>query len=360
LNRTRKLLALGAVALAAPALIAGCGDDDSGDEDPSEILRTALTQESEFDSGVLNIALDGSVEGATGGSIEAEVTGPFQSGAEGEPPEVQLDATADVAVQGVPEVPAGLSLNFEGGFALTDDSLFVTSQGTTYEASPQLYNQISPLLETASDPREATEEDPESADALIEGLSNLENEGTEEVDGEELTHLAGDLDFAALAEQSGAPVPPQVTAAFENITASLDFFVADDDTFRRVDIAFGLDEISAIAGAEAAGVEAVNFTLSVGISDVGSEQTIEAPTGAEPLDELLRQFDTSEAEILEALQGGLAPGLGGLGVEPEEFEIEPGEDPGLGDPGGAAADPQVQECIAQAENPDQIIECLNQ
>ena len=44
MNRTRKLLAACAVALAAPGLVAGCGDD-GGDEDPAELLRTALSQD---------------------------------------------------------------------------------------------------------------------------------------------------------------------------------------------------------------------------------------------------------------------------------------------------------------------------
>ena len=40
MNRTRKLLALRAIALAAPATLAACGDDEGGDEDPAELLRT--------------------------------------------------------------------------------------------------------------------------------------------------------------------------------------------------------------------------------------------------------------------------------------------------------------------------------
>jgi hypothetical protein len=350
-NRTRKLLATGAAALAASALAAGCGGDDGGDEDPAELLRTALTTETEYDSGVVNIGLNGAVEGTTNGSIDASVTGPFQSGAEGEPPELQLDANATVDAEGIPNVPTGVSFDFSGGFALADDSLFVTFQDTTYEASQQLYSQISPLLETASNASDATQEDPESADQLIESLSNLENEGTEDVDGEELTRISGDLDFPALAEESGQAIPPEVAGVFENITASLDFLVGDDDTFRGVEVAFGIDELPAEAAAS--GVEAVNFTFSVGISDAGSEQTIEAPTDTQPLDQLLREFGTSEQEITQALSGALIPGLGS-GISPG------GEIPGLGDPGGQAADPQVQECIQQAADPDEIIDCLNQ
>ena len=76
MNRTRKLLAACAVALAAPALVAGCGDD-GGDEDPAELLRTALSQDTEYESGVVNVGLEGSLEGVTSGSINADISGPF-------------------------------------------------------------------------------------------------------------------------------------------------------------------------------------------------------------------------------------------------------------------------------------------
>ena len=87
LNRTRKLLAACAVALAAPALIAGCGDD-GGDEDPAELLRTALSQDTEYESGVVNVGLEGSLEGVTSGSINADISGPFSSGGEAQVPEL--------------------------------------------------------------------------------------------------------------------------------------------------------------------------------------------------------------------------------------------------------------------------------
>jgi hypothetical protein len=353
LNRTRKLFALCATALVVPALIAGCGGDDGGDEDPAELLRTALTTDTEYESGVLNIGLDGSISGTTSGSIQADVTGPFQSGGEGAPPELDLDANATISAEGIPELPAGsFSFDFEGGFALADDSLFVTYQDTTYEASQRLYSEISPLLESASSASETTQADPESADEFVNSLSNLSNEGTEDVNGEEMTRVSGDLDFANLVEQSGQAIPPEVASVFENLSLSIDFLIAGDDTVRGADVSFALDELPAEAAAS--GVEGVDFTFSFSISDAGGEQTIEAPTDTQPLDELLRQFNTSEAEIAQALSGALVPGLGGSGLG------QAGEIPGLGTPGGSASDPQVQECIAEAKNPDEIVACLDQ
>lgn len=345
MNRTRKLFAVCALALAGTGLVA-CGGDD-GDEDPAEVLREAAGQEVQYDSGVINFSLDGSLEGSTSGSIDADVTGPFQAGSEGTTPEVQLDATASVQAEGE-QIPVGsVNFDFDGGFALADDSLFVTYQDTTYEASPKLYNQISPLIEAAESADDTTQ-DPESTEALIDSLENLENEGTEEIDGVEATHVSGDLDFASLVEQQegAAALPEEATQIFENISMSLDFFVAEEDqTFRQVDVGFSVGEIPQL---QAQGVDGLDFTFSAGISDPNSEQTIEAPTDTQPLDELLQQFGTSESELIRGLEGGLVPsGIGGI----------PGAG-GTGTPGGTAADPEVQECIANAQDADAITECL--
>jgi hypothetical protein len=351
LNRTRKLLAACAVALAAPALIAGCGDD-GGDEDPAELLRTALSQDTEYESGVVNVGLEGSLEGITSGSINADISGPFSSGGEGEPPEIDLSATADVTAEGIPGLPGGsFSFDFSGGLALTDDSVFVTYDDTTYQASQRLYEQISPLLESAESAGETTQ-DPESADAFVNSLSNLENEGTEDIEGESVTHVSGDLDFAALAEQGAeSGGVPFDAAQLEGLTSTVDVYVAEeDDTFRRLDLGFSAEGVEALS---ASGVDGFDFTLSVGISDPNSEQTIEAPADAQPLDELLQQLGTSEADLSRQLQEGLQglalPGAPGTGEIPE-----------LGEPGGAAADPEVQECIANAQSSDEIVECLNE
>ena len=349
MNRTRKLRAACAVALAAPALIAGCGDD-GGDEDPAELLRTALSQDTEYESGVVNVGLEGSLEGVTSGSINADISGPFQSGGAGEPPQIDLSATADVTAEGIPQLPGGsFSFDFSGGLALADDSVFVTYEDTTYEASPQLYAQISPLLETAESAGETTQ-DPESADAFVNSLSNLENEGTEDIDGESVTHVSGDLDFAALAEQgASAGAVPFDASQLEGLSSTVDVYVAeDDDTFRRLDLGFSADGVEALS---ASGIDGFDFTLSVGISDPNSEQTIEAPADAEPLDNLLQQLGTSEADLSRQLQQGLQ-GLTAPGVA-DDFGIEQA-------PQGAPNLDDVSACLEQAQSDQDIEACLSQ
>ena len=354
MNRTRKLLAVCALALAAPVTLVACGgdDDDGGDEDPAAVLQAAFSTDTEFESGVINIGINGSLEGTSSGSIDASVSGPFQQGAEGEPPELQLDADASVSAENLPQVPGGsVSFDFAGGFALADDSLFVTYNDTTYEASQRLYSQISPLLESASAASESTS-DPESADALIDVLTNLENEGTEDVEGESVTHVSGDLDFSAIAEQAAGSVPLDASQ-LEGLDASVDVYSSEeDDSFRRIDFTLSAGEIEALS---AQGIDAFDVTLSVGISDVNEEQTIEAPTDAQPLNELLGQFGTSEADLGRLFQGGLPIPIspGGTGIP------DPGDTSGSGSSGSTEELDALSECLAQAGN-DQaaIAACL--
>ena len=365
MNRTRKLLAGCALALAAPALILGCGGDS--DEDPADVLRTALSKETDYESGVLNLGLSGSLEGAQSGSIEADVTGPFQQ-AEGEPVELGLTANAQVDAEGIAEVPGGsLSMDFSGGFGVADDTLWVDYQDQSYEASERLYSQVAPLLESAQEVGEQSQQT-ENPDEFIEALSNLENEGTEDIDGTSTTHISGDLDFASIVEQSGETVPFD-TSQLEGLTGSVDVYVAeDDDTVRQMDFSFNADDVTLL---QASGIEGASFTFSVGISEPNTEQTIEAPSDAQPLDDLLEQFGTSEAELATALEGGLQ-GFPGGGLDPSDLEGAGGDsadDTGSGDDSGPAegAEPDLDElndladCLEDAGQDQAAIEdCLSQ
>ncbi len=211
MNRIAKVLGAGILATTI-GLAAGCGGD--GGDDPAQVLRDSFSQETNYDSGVLSIGLSGSLEGQQSGSLEADISGPFSSGGDGQAPEFQLDATASVTAENLEGVPGGsFSFNLDGGLGLADDSLFINYQGTNYAASDELYAQIEPFVSAASSAEDsATETDPEP---FIDALSNLQNEGTEDVGGESTIHVSGDFDLAALAETSadGASAVPLDSAA---------------------------------------------------------------------------------------------------------------------------------------------------
>lgn len=346
--------------LAAPALVLGCGGDD---EDPAEVLRTALGTETDYQSGVINIGLSGTLEGAQSGSVEADITGPFQQ-AEGEPLELALTADAQVDAEGIAEIPGGsISMDFTGGMGLTGETFWIDYQDETYEASEELFAQVAPLLESAQAAGEQTQQT-ENPDEFINALSNLENEGSEDIDGTSTTHISGDLDFQSIVEQSAEGVPFD-TAQLEGLAGSVDVFVAEeDDTVRQMDFTFDANDVALL---QEAGVEGASFTFSVGVSEPNEEQTIEAPADSKPLDELLAQFGTSEAELSEALQGGLQgfPGGGGLEIDPGDLE---GGGSGAGSGGGGAGGGgdleelnELGDCIEQAGEDQAALEaCLTQ
>ncbi|MDQ3571879.1 MAG: hypothetical protein M3383_03340 [Actinomycetota bacterium] len=346
MNRTRKLLVGGALAMFA-GIAVGCGGDS--DEDPAEVLRESFSQNVDYESGVINIGLSGSLAGEQSGSIEADITGPFSGGGEGEQPEFQLDANVDVNAENLPDVPGGsFSFNFDGGMGLADDTLFVNYQDTNYAASDELYSQIEPLIAAASEAEETPEAE-DDPDQFIDALSNLENEGTEDIDGESAIHVSGDLDFAALAESGAAegsvPFDP---AQLEGLDASVDVFVAEDDkAFRQLDFTFNADDVEQLS---AQGIDGLDFTVSFGISDPNSEQEIAAPTDTQPLDDLLGQFGASEQQILEQIQGLSA--LGGLGAG---GSLPPGGSGLPADP----TDPEFQACVeAAGQDSAALAECF--
>lgn len=369
MNPKRKLLAGCALVLAAPALAIGCGGGD--EEDPAELLRTALSKDVSYDSGVINIGIDGSLEGEQSGSVQADISGPF-SGGEGESPNLQLDAQANVSAEGVEQLPGGsVSMDFSGGVALVDESLFVTYQDTDYAASDELNSQLQPLLDAveSAESEETETESENSADSLVDSLSNLENEGTEEVEGTETQHVSGDLDFQKLIEESGEEVPFD-SSQLEGLNAAFDFYVAEeDDTLRRMEFTLSADDVPAL---QSSGLQGGELTFSFGIADVGEEQTIAAPSDTEPLDDLLQQFGTSESEIAASFQQGLQAGLagGGLGLGAGSGAGGTGAGGGSasgGASGGAGGNADLQEledlgqCLEDAGDDQAAVEaCLTQ
>jgi hypothetical protein len=373
LNRTRTLLAACALALPIPAAIAGCGGDDGGDEDPQEVLSATFNNDNTISSGVIDLSLEASAEGAAGGNFAVNLSGPFQGDPENPTAIPQLDMTASVSGEG-----GGQSLDFEGGLVVTEDNAFVEYDGSAYEVGTETFTQLKEQAEAqagaAEDSTDASSSFREGCESAIEAqggdpaacdfdvsawFTELSNEGTEDKGGSEATHIAGQLDIATMLNdlfQLGASVPganvqglsPEViqsqldTVANAVETADFDVYSAtEDDTLRGLDFTIAIDP-AAIPGGEAAGVESVDLSFAMEISDADEEQTIEAPSDAKPLSEL-------QGEL-----GGLGiPGVGGT---------VPGLTPGgtgIPDAGAGTGDPAL-DCLAEAQTQKEITECLNQ
>lgn len=368
MTRTRSLFAAAVLALSVPTAIAGCGDSGSSDEDPQDVVDATLNNDETITSGVLDISLDASA--GDQGSFNASLSGPFQGVSDDPTALPQLDLTATVSGEG-----AGQSVDFDGGLTVTEDNAFVDYGGQTYEVGTDTFKSFQDSVEasasqTQSDSGDAAASFKEGCEQAIEAqggdasacdfeiggwFTNLSNDGTEDVDGTETTHISGDVDvaqmlddFVGLAQSvpgaSSQVDQAQIDQASEAISsASFDLYSGtEDDLLRKLDLDVSIDP-SAIASATPIPVDSVDFGLSVALSGVNEEQTIEAPSGAKPIEDLLSQFGL----------GGLGPigGLGGLGGDT-------GGD-SLGGSGGNS-DAYLQ-CVQEAgNNAQEAAACLDQ
>lgn len=375
MNRINLLLA-GAAALLVAVLFSGCdlfGGD--GDEDPEQVLEETFDNDETVSSGVLDLTIDGSAEGEQGGSFSASLSGPFQ-GEEGEPATLpQLDMTASVDAEG-----AGQELSFDGGLIATEDNAYVEYQGETYEVGTDTFEQFKRGFEQqAAEAAGATGEEAEDPGAAFEQLgidpsgwlTNLENEGTEDIEGTEAIHIHGDAnveqiieDFSTLAEQAPtgtADIPSpeelqQVTEAVDE--ATIDVYSGESDRILRgLDLNLSIDP-SAVAAGALVPIESLDLGFSLRLSGVNEPQTIEAPAEARPIEDLLRQFGLGGLPLGDLGGVGLDGGGGGL----YDFDGPGGVSPGGGgvSPGGGGSQDAYLDCIAEAQTSEEINACVEE
>ncbi len=365
MTRTKTLIAALALAIPVPAIIAGCGDDEESTEDPQQVLEEAFNNDTSIESGVIDLTFDLSVEGTEGGSLTANVTGPFATDPEN--PEMIGQLDLDITASGEGAASESLPEDLEAGITITEDNLYVAYDGTDYELGTEVYEELKAAQEEAapedSESGTFTEQceqaieaqggDPAACDIdLTAWFSNLSNEGTEDVGGAEATHVTGSLDVEQMVTDLfnlGASIPgatggvdpsiiePQLGVISDAVSgAGFDVYAATEDgTLRGLD--FSLDLDTAALGGAAAGVESASLGFSLELADVGEEQTFEVPDDPQPIRDLAKEF-------------------GGLGAIPGGSEL-----PGLGSgsaggTGGGSLDP---DCIQEAAgDPDAIQACL--
>ena len=344
LTRIRARVAILALILVLPAAAAGCGDDGGGgSEDPTQVLEQTFNDAEQITSGELGISLDGSAEGDQSGSLTATIEGPFQSDEADPTAFPQLDLSADVSASG-----AGQSFDFEGGLIVTEENAFVEYQGQAYEVGASVFQRFKALSERSARQAQSNQD----ASSIFEQfgvdpqawLTNLSNEGYEDVEGTETIHIHGDADveqiFSDFVEDRPSSVPgnaaprvdqaqlDQVKSAIQE--ASLDVYSGKDDhILRRLSLSLTI-EPPADAGAT---VSSVDVDLSVTLSDVNEPQEISAPEDAQPISGLLSEL-----------------GLGGLGpIESYDGEV-----------GGGGPAPGYLECIQDATTSDEVRKCAEE
>ncbi len=349
--RIRTAVVVLAIALPIPAAVAGCGGGGSsgGTEDPQQVLDQTFNNPTKVTSGNLNITLDGSAEGAQGGNVSATIEGPFQGDPNDQTTFPQFDLTADISASG-----AGQSFSFNGSLVATQDNAYVEYQDQAYEVGTQLFSQFKKAYEASAQQAQAGQDQSSSILGQLgidpkTWLTNVTNEGDEDVEGTSTIHIHGDADvdqvvsdIGKLAQQApaGGTTPSVTPAQLDQLKSAIQgatvdvYSGADDHLLRKLALSL------TIAPPSGAGVSSVKVDFSITLSDVNQQQTISSPSGAKPITELLSKLGL----------GGLP--LGGLGGTSGGLPSVPG--------GGGGPSTQYLQCVQQAgSDPAKINACAS-
>ncbi|MFN2612773.1 MAG: hypothetical protein ABR536_05335 [Solirubrobacterales bacterium] len=308
-NRLRYLLLAAMACLAALGLVA-CGGGGGNDEDPQKVLDETFQSGKDYSKGVVDLSFKLAASGDQTGSLDASIKGPFQ-GDRGAFP--QFDLTADVNLEG-----SGQNFGFQGGLASTADAAYVNFQGTDYQVDDATFNNFKQLflsLQGQKSGQQASGLDPSSF------LTDLSNEGTEDVDGTETIHISGKADVNKLVDQiksapaaANAPGAAQLDQLKSTIkSADFDVFTgADDKRLRKIDANLVFEPPADQTGGNS---EKITIQFTFGFSDLGQPQTITAPSNPQPLSVLLQKYGINPNGLGGALgAAGAATGAGGTGA----------------------------------------------
>jgi hypothetical protein len=373
----KRIIALLAAFVALAAILSACGGGGGGSsEDPEKVIEEATFEGVE--SGEIGFKMTINSEGDEPGEVNVDLSGPFQSTGKGSLPELAMTASAKGEANGE-------KVDFEGGLTLLGDRAYVAYKGKNYEVEPTTFGFIKSGFEEAEQEGEkesagaeatACQQAATSLD-LGEFVDNLENEGSEEVDGVETTKLSGDLNPtkavdavtkllespACSSELEAAGTLPlselksqegELTGAIKK--AHVQIYVGEDHIPRKIDADFTVEP----KGTGQSGDVSLEFTLG----KVNEKQTIKAPQGAESIEKLFESIGVNPLELLGSLQGG---GGGGLGELLEGFSGAGGSSSsGEGSSGAeelelpsTGASKEFSECLTEAQSAADVQKCAS-
>jgi hypothetical protein len=373
LSRKRSALLLAAFAALA-AILSACGGGSSSSEDPQKVIESATFEG--IESGDMALSLNVSSDGAKGGSLKVDLSGPFQSTGKKSLPELGLAIKANGEAEGE-------KVDIDGGLTVLNDRAFVAYKGTNYEVDPTTFGFIKSGFEEAeqegageSTGGEATacQKAAESLD-LGEFVDNLENEGSEDIDGVGTTKLSGDLNPKSAIEAVIKLTENPACSSELDATGALPLDELKEqeseltDAVKKAHVTINIGEDDHIPRKVAGEMtitpkdtgETSEVEFEFTFSKVNEKQTIKAPAGAEPIEQLFEQLGVNPLELLGAMEGGGAGGLGGLlegiggasgdsssgsGSSAEELEL-----PSVG------GSKEFTECLSEAESAADVQKC---
>lgn len=288
------------LALCAALLVAGCGGSSN---DPAAVSLVKNAFKKSLGSASVAVDFGATLNGGQQlkGPISVKLNGPYKSNGRAKLP--SFDWTIAFT---------GGGANFDGRLTSTGDNVFVGFQGQSYEvgqATIARYNQtLSQQASQNAKPRSLSDFgiDPSG------WVKGAKNQGDANVAGVATKHVSATIDFDkllndlnAFIRKAGSKVTgsaaPQLTAKqrkeFTDAIkrSSLDVYVGKaDGTIRRVALSLQFNVKKPPSG----GVKSGSFNFSIQFSNVGQPVTIQTPTGAKPLSQLLGQLGAG------SLQGG--------------------------------------------------------
>lgn len=363
-----RIFALFATLAAMAGVFAACGggSSDSSSEDPQKVIENASLEG--VKSGEFDMSLHVNAEGDEGGEADISLGGPFEMGAKGELPQAEVSIEAEGSAQGE-------DLNFDGALTLLTDRAFVEYEGTPYEVDPTTFGFLKSAFEQAQQ-QEGSEADVTACQKAAEGIKfsqfaeNLENEGSEDVDGTSTTKVSGDLDvnggidaLIQLTEdpacssqlEAAGPLPiGELEEAKGELSKAIkkshvEIAVGEDDIVRKFAIELTVEPPQAKG-------EKVEVEMEITLSGVNEEQSFEEPSNAKPLEALFKQLGVNPLELLEA---GGSGGLGGLleGVTGGSSASGGGSSGGSELGASSGAQREYVQCLQKAKTPADLQKC---
>jgi hypothetical protein len=351
-----RILALFFVLASVSVIFAACGggSDSSNEEDPQKVLESASLEG--VKSGEFDMSLQVTSEGKEGGEVEVKLGGPFEAGAKGELPQLEVSAEANGEA-------GGKKLDFEGGLTMLTDRAFIEYEGSSYEIDPTTFGFLKSTLEQSQ--QQEGKNDITACQKAAEGIkfsqfaNELTNEGSVDVDGTSTTKISGDLavdggvdaliqlteDPACSSQlEAAGPLPineleeakGELSKAVKK--AHVDLFVGDDDIVRKMAVELTVQPPEA-------GHEKVELAIEATLSGVNEEQSFEGPANAKPLEALFKDSGISPAEIEKIIEGGLSGLLQGIG--------------GSASGGFGGSSSKYTECLQEAKTPADLQKCTN-
>jgi hypothetical protein len=365
LSRKRSAVLLAAFAVLA-AILSACGGGGGGSsEDPQKVIESATFEG--IESGEIDMSVNVDSEGEKGGNVKVNLSGPFQSTGKGSLPELALAVKVDGKAEGE-------SINFDGGLTVLNDRAFIAYGGTNYEVDPTTFGFIKSGFEegqqegageSSAGATTACQKAAESID-LGEFVDNLENEGSEDVEGVGTTKLSGELNpkkaveaVIKLSETPACSSELEATGALP-----LDKLKSQEselgETIKKAHVTVNVGENDHIPRKVVATMtiepkhsnETSEVEIEFTLSKVNEKQTIKAPAGAEPIEKLFSKLGVNPFELLGMFEGG----GGGLGSLLEGITGE--SEGGSGDLRGQIEEGLEEAELPSVENSKEFTECL--